>query len=248
MPRPQSGAIRRRTDCSLGSLQSAAMARALMVTAALTSVPATVCAQSPGAGSPAAGRGAQLWTGMSDWIMASYQQAPALVIALAALLALSPFALVGLWAARRERALVAVPEARTKVLRAARRTERLPRESVKTGYIPAKPQEAWIEIINGSEVAPRAPTTRYPIKHVLLRIGRESDNDVCLEDVTVHRYHAAIHLTEDAEFMITDLSSESGNGVVVNGRAVAEARLKKDDVIGLGKAQIRFTTGKADPA
>lgn len=247
MRRPQSEAVRRRAGLSLGSLQSAATARALTLVALLASTPA-VCAQTLGEGSPATGSGVQLWAGMSGWIMASYQQAPALVLGLAALLAVPPLALVGLWATRRERALVAVPEARTKVLRGGRRATRAPRESVKTGYIPAKPHEAWIEILNGSEVAPRARETRFPVKHVLLRIGRESDNDICLEDVTVHRYHAAIHLTEDAEFMITDLSSESGNGVVVNGRAVAEARLKAGDQIELGKAQLRFTTGKVDPA
>jgi pSer/pThr/pTyr-binding forkhead associated (FHA) protein len=107
-----------------------------------------------------------------------------------------------------------------------------------------RPQEAWIEIVNRGAVAPSSPDRRYSLGRTLLRIGRETDNDVCLEDITVHRYHAAIHRTEDAEFVVTDLSSSGGNGVVVNGRAVAEARLGNGDMIELGNAQIKFSTAQ----
>ncbi len=119
------------------------------------------------------------------------------------------------------------------------------REGVKTGHIPSRPQEAWIQLENGSEVAPSVATSRFNLARTLLRIGRETDNDICLEDVTVHRYHAAVHRTEDAEFVITDLSSAGGNGVVVNGRAVSEARLSNGDAIQLGNARLKFNTGSA---
>ena len=73
-----------------------------------------------------------------------------------------------------------------------------------------------------------------------MRIGRDGDNDICLSEMTVHRYHAAVHRTEDADFVITDLSSAGGNGVKVNGNAVAEARLEDGDLIELGLARLKF--------
>ncbi len=186
--------------------------------------------------------GQSWWTGFTDWIAASYARAPALVLGLVVLLAVPPLAFLGVLARRREAKTTAVSEAQTQLRRVARQSTAEPRDGVKTGHIPLRPQDAWIEVVNRGEVAPSSPDRRYRLGRTLLRIGRETDNDVCLEDMTVHRYHAAIHRTEDAEFVVTDLSSSGGNGVVVNGRAVAEARLSSGDVIELGNAQIRFST------
>lgn len=191
---------------------------------------------------------AQSWSAFTDWIAASYAQAPALVLGLAALVMVPPLALLGLWVARREAASVAVSEAQTQLRRVRRTAPAEPREGVRTGHIPLRPLTAWVEVVNRSEVAPTSPDRRYGLVQPLLRIGREIDNDICLEDMTVHRYHAAIHRTEDAEFVITDLSSAGGNGVVVNGRAVAEARLKSGDMIELGNARLKFSAGPAGSA
>lgn len=193
-------------------------------------------------GAPAA---AQSWGALLDWVAASYDRAPALVLGLVALIAVPPLALIGLLARRREAEALSIAEAQTQVRRVPRSAKAEPREGVRTGHIPLRPLEAWIEIENRSEVAPSAPDRKYTLARPLLRIGRETDNDVCLEEVTVHRYHAAIHRTEDAEYVVTDLSSSGGNGVVVNGRAVAEARLKNGDVIELGKARLRFSAAPA---
>lgn len=185
---------------------------------------------------------AQTWTGFADWLAASYARAPALVLGLVALMAVPPLALLGLWVSRREAQSVAVSEARTQVRRVSRGAKAEPRDGVRTGHIPLRPLEAWVEVVKGGESAsPPAREQRYSLARTLLRIGRETDNDICLQDITVHRYHAAIHRTEDAEFVITDLSSTHGNGVVVNGRAVAEARLASGDIIELGNAQLKFS-------
>ncbi|WP_291180028.1 FHA domain-containing protein [Hyphomicrobium sp.] len=184
---------------------------------------------------------AQSWAGFVEWVGASYARAPALVLGLAALVAVPPLALLGSWVLRRQEASTAVSEARTQVRRAPRSARAEPREGVKTGHIPLRPLEAWVEIVNTDEVQPASPDQRYTLARTLLRIGRETDNDICLQDITVHRYHAAIHRTEDAEFVITDLSSAGGNGVVVNGRAVAEARLASGDLIELGNARLKFS-------
>ncbi len=183
---------------------------------------------------------AQSWTGFTDWIAASYAGAPALVLGLVALIAVPPLALFGLWVSRREASKIAVSEAQTQVRRVPR-AKAEPRDGVRTGHIPLRPLEAWVEIVNMNEVSPASPDQRYSLARTLLRIGRETDNDICLQDITVHRYHAAIHRTEDAEFVITDLSSAGGNGVVVNGRAVGEARLASGDMIELGNARLKFS-------
>jgi hypothetical protein len=186
------------------------------------------------------------WSAFTDWVASSYNRAPALVLGLvAALVAVPPLAFAGLLARRREAQSVSIAEARTEVRRIPRDTEIQPREGVRTGHIPLRPQEAWIQLENASEVAPSTTANRFSLGRTLLRIGRETDNDICLEDVTVHRYHAAVHRTEDAEFVITDLSSAGGNGVVVNGRSVAEARLSNGDTIKLGNARLTFNAGPA---
>ncbi len=174
---------------------------------------------------------------------ASYSQAPALVLGLAALIAVPLLALIGLWISRRGADPVAVEvsgSAYTSSARGTRKDGGGARYGVRTGHIPLRPLEAWVEVVNMAEASPTSPDP-HSLARTLLRIGRESDNDIRLQDKTVHRYHAAIHRTEDAEFVITDLSSARGNGVVVNGRPVAEARLASGDLIELGKARLKFS-------
>jgi hypothetical protein len=195
----------------------------------------------PGGEVHAAGSIGSSWEMFADWVAASYARAPALVLGLVALIAVPPLAIVGWLMRNRETESLEVSQQRTQVRRVSRGKAADPREGVRTGHIPLRPLEAWIEVVNRGDVAPSISGGRYSLGRTLLRIGRETDNDVCLEDTTVHRYHAAIHRTEDAEFVITDLSSVGGNGVVVNGRAVAEARLSSGDLIELGNARLMFS-------
>jgi hypothetical protein len=195
----------------------------------------------PSGDAPAVDSIGSSWTVFADWVAASYARAPALVLGLVALIAVPPLAIVGWLMRNRETGSVEVSQQRTQVRRVSRGKAADPRDGVRTGHIPLRPLEAWIEVVNRGDVAPSMSQGRYNLGRTLLRIGRETDNDVCLEDTTVHRYHAAIHRTEDAEFVITDLSSAGGNGVVVNGRAVAEARLSNGDSIELGNARLKFS-------
>jgi hypothetical protein len=243
--RPRSEAGRQDRGARAGFAFCGAALMLAAVTPVWSMSPAISLHTAFGDGSFAIGLNAQSWAGFTDWLSASYQQAPALVLGLVVLASMPFLALIGLWAMRREAATTDISQAKTQVRRVARPKAAEPREGVRTGHIPLRPQEAWIEIVNRGEVAPKAPEKKYSLARTLLRIGREQDNDICLEDKTVHRYHAAIHRTEDAEFVVTDLSSAGGNGVVVNGRSVAEARLSNGDEIQLGKARLRFMAGPA---
>ena len=82
--------------------------------------------------------------------------------------------------------------------------------------------------------------TAMPLSGPLIRIGRHKDNDLRLADSSVHRYHALIQRTLEADFVITDLSGENGNGVHVNGERTDRARLNDGDVIQLGRAKLKF--------
>ena len=184
----------------------------------------------------------QPWSSFVDWVAASYAEAPALVLGLVVLAAVPLLALIGWLARSRDPQAATISEAQTKLQRVRRpASAEEPRDSVRTGHIPLRRLNAWVEVVAAGEDVSKVTDQRYSLARTLLRIGRETDNDICLDDMTVHRYHAAIRRTEDAEFVITDLSSAGGNGVLVNGRVVAEARLTSGDMIELGKAKLKFS-------
>jgi hypothetical protein len=173
-------------------------------------------------------RGAQAWVQFTHWISQSYAHAPALMLGLSILLAVPLLALVGVVTSHKRRS-----SNRTVMLpRRKRRTDRAQLRTQQTDVSPW-PTEAWVE-------AEGFPGSRRIIGRTLIRIGREEDNDLRFAVKTVHRYHAVIRRTTDGVVMITDLSGKDGNGVLVNGARIAEARLAKGDVINIGEVKMRF--------
>ena len=226
-------------DCFSHTGLSRALAQAAAVVAVAATAPAIALAGA-GDGLLFAQQGlAQVADGtlalFSQWLKTSFEEAPALVLGLGALLTVPPLALLGLLLRGRESSS---SEDATQLLSRGQRRPALKRERLQTGLVP-RVGEVWLEL-----QAPHGPQ-RHRVAGPLVRIGRESDNDICISDKTVHRYHAAVHRSEDADYLITDLSSAAGNGVVVNGRAVQEARLANGDQIELGGAVLRFV---AQPA
>jgi len=178
--------------------------------------------------------GAGILQPLRQWIGESYARAPALVLGLSVAMVVPPLALAGLIARRKRRQQAAAsPDTTLALTRAGKRTaSALAAEASKTeGF--SWPTEAWVDIQG-------TPGGRYVIGRTLVRIGREADNDIRLSAKTVHRYHAAIRRTMDGEVMITDLSGDEGNGVLVNGKPVGEARLKKGDRINIGEVKLHF--------
>jgi chromosome segregation ATPase len=68
-------------------------------------------------------------------------------------------------------------------------------------------------------------------------IGRTPDNDIQVEATHVSRHHALVLCGADGA-VIQDLNST--NGVQVNGRRVARARLQDGDSVLVGRAKFRF--------
>jgi len=135
-----------------------------------------------------------------------------MVLALAALLVLPPMAVIGLLLYRRPRE---PPTRREKTVSAA------------------SPREAWIEVEGGDGA-------KCPIGHGPIRIGRQADNEICLDEATVHRYHAVIQRTFDSGIVIKDVSGPNGNGVKLNGSRIDRAVLVDGDLVQVGSRTLRF--------
>jgi adenylate cyclase len=78
-----------------------------------------------------------------------------------------------------------------------------------------------------------------------VRLGRGSDNDVVLSDVSVSRYHAEI-LREGDGWAVHDLKST--NGVEVNRMPVEKAPLRAGDLLTVGAFEIRLEEEEPRPA
>jgi len=63
-------------------------------------------------------------------------------------------------------------------------------------------------------------------------VGRATDSDVFLDDVTVSRKHAVIERREDGSFFVHDAGSL--NGTYVNGEQVDETKLASGDEVQIG--------------
>jgi hypothetical protein len=87
--------------------------------------------------------------------------------------------------------------------------------------------EGFIIVLKGPNIG-----EKIIINKPIFRIGRESDSDIFLDDITISRKHAQIEKI-DSHYKITDLGSL--NGIYVNGKPVDEKILENRDKIQIGK-------------
>jgi hypothetical protein len=81
--------------------------------------------------------------------------------------------------------------------------------------------------------------SRYLLDSDSIKIGRELNNDISLDDITVSRSHAVI--TRSDGFKIKDLGSL--NGTYVNAVATREVNLSAGDEIQIGKFHLTLFIG-----
>ncbi len=74
-------------------------------------------------------------------------------------------------------------------------------------------------------------------------IGRSTESEIFLDDVTVSRKHALVSFGETGAFTMKDLGSL--NGTYVNGQPVTEVPLSSGDEIQIGKFHMLFFGGKS---
>ena len=79
----------------------------------------------------------------------------------------------------------------------------------------------------------------YDLSGTLVRMGRESENDIVVQDINASRRHAELRLNTQGIWVITDLSSM--NGTLVNGVSVASHPLYPGDIVTIGKSEFEFT-------
>lgn len=162
-----------------------------------------------------------------------YERAPALMIGLAVLAAVPPLALIGFVIGRLGRR----DEDGTRTVLLRRKGAGRAAGGGGTTHGTKIRHRRGAIVWTGRDGVPR----RLEITRELVRIGREPDNDIVLDERTVHRYHAAIHRPDGTHAVVTDLSGPSGNGVILNGKRVESHGLKPGDTIELGAAKLEFT-------
>src|SRR6202034_3575994 len=92
-------------------------------------------------------------------------------------------------------------------------------------YPPAQP--------GGSSIF-RQPSAIMRLPSRVLRIGRATDNEIVVSDLSVSRYHADLRRDSRGGYEIADLSSH--NGTYVNGQRVPSAPVTEADIISIGPA------------
>ena len=91
------------------------------------------------------------------------------------------------------------------------------------------PKNAYL-VLQGTRV--------IPLNQPLIKIGRQLDNNIILEDPRVSRSHAQIKIVND-HYMIFDMNSTGGT--FVNGRSINESVLYPGDVVSLAGVVFIFS-------
>ena len=81
---------------------------------------------------------------------------------------------------------------------------------------------------------------RYLLDSNETKIGRDINNEICLDDITVSRSHALISKTDG--YSIKDLGSL--NGTYVNAIAVRESKVLPGDEVQIGKYHLTLFVGE----
>ena len=84
--------------------------------------------------------------------------------------------------------------------------------------------------------------TRYLVTNTYTTIGRHPESDIFLDDVTVSRRHAEVHLEGEA-VLLNDAGSL--NGTYLNRARIESSSLRSGDEVQIGKFKLVFLTGDA---
>jgi pSer/pThr/pTyr-binding forkhead associated (FHA) protein len=70
-----------------------------------------------------------------------------------------------------------------------------------------------------------------------LSIGRDSSNDIVIEDNSVSRNHGILEIEDDEIYIVDNYSS---NGITVNGKKIQKQKIKSKDVIIVGRVRVKL--------
>jgi len=80
---------------------------------------------------------------------------------------------------------------------------------------------------------------RYLLDSAETKVGRDINNEICLDDITVSRSHALISKADG--YTVKDLGSL--NGTYVNAVAVRESKINPGDEVQIGKYHLTLFVG-----
>ena len=105
------------------------------------------------------------------------------------------------------------------------------------GVVPVAPPPAILTVTAGPDLG-----FKFRIKgNEITRIGRETDNDVVLDDPATSRHHAQIEF-RDGKYVLTDLGS--ANGTLVNNQRITAQALADGDAMKFGQNVIVIAIGR----
>ena len=78
---------------------------------------------------------------------------------------------------------------------------------------------------------------KFLVRKEIISIGRSSQNDICLPDSNISRFHLAVS-AKDNKYVVTDKST---NGTFVNSKRIYSHELKDSDEIKIGNWVIKFS-------
>lgn len=84
----------------------------------------------------------------------------------------------------------------------------------------------------------------FPVDKEAILIGRKSDNDICLNSLSISGHHSKIISIIDS-FFLEDLNST--NGTFVNSRPIKKHVLQNGDLIQIGNHQLEFIAPEEHP-
>lgn len=113
------------------------------------------------------------------------------------------------------------------------------KEVIKKQQVPKGDQTIISSTIEGYAAKFDDETSRIRLQQ-RIRIGRDSNNDWQIDDLTVSRFHAEIVQNESGGFDLVDL--RSANGSFINGIAVKRREIEIGDLISIGGITRRFTS------
>lgn len=111
------------------------------------------------------------------------------------------------------------------------------KEEIAELNIPIKPsKKPQLVVVKGPNAG-----MHFILKSDENKVGRDSDSDIFLNDVTVSRVHATINKT-DADYSIIDTGSL--NGTYVNGERKDKCILSDGDELQIGKFRLLFVNAR----
>ncbi len=89
------------------------------------------------------------------------------------------------------------------------------------------------------------PGVKFSLDKQVISIGRSIENDICISDSFVSKYHAVIEIipnsvsmTNDFDFVLYDLKST--NSTYINSRKVETHALEHEDILRIGENEFHF--------